>query len=118
MPARKRSDFSSVLNLTLDLSTSGYSLGIAGESINLLSGSLSGPFESVGITNELTTGYGTLFQQIEAPGLITSLDQFTVTTFVAIPEPSTFALLGLGTLGVLASSLRWARQRRRGSGGL
>jgi hypothetical protein len=106
-------NFSPSLDLTLDLNKTGYALGIAGDSINLLSGSLSGTFASVGITNELSTGHGALFQQIEGPGLITKLDQFVVTTeFVAIPEPSTYALLGLGTLAMFASRYRRLKSRR------
>jgi hypothetical protein len=106
-------NFSPSLDLTLDLNKSGYALGISGDSINLLSGSLSGTFASAGIANELSTGHGTLFQQIEGPGLITKLDHFSVTAdFVAIPEPSTYALLGLGSLALFASRLRRAGRSR------
>ena len=88
-------NFAPVLDITLDLTTTGYSLDIQGDTITLLSGALSNTYAAAGITNELTTGYAFGFAQTENPSLFTSIDQIVIT---GVPEPATLALLGLGGL--------------------
>ena len=83
-------DFSPVLDITLDIDATSYALSIAGDTITLLSGAMSGAF-----VNDLTTGYAFAFEQTEYPSLDTSIDQVVITE---IPEPATLALLGLGGL--------------------
>ena len=79
-------DFTPVLNVTLDLSPSGYSLTIEGDTISNVTGSLSGSYASAGITNELTIGHAFAFNQGEAPGLNMSVDQIVVTEDASGPE--------------------------------
>lgn len=88
-------NFTPVLNIALALDGTGYSLDLQGDTITLLSGSLSGTFASAGITNELTVGHAFAFAQTENPSLTASIDQIVIT---GIPEPATLALLGLGGL--------------------
>ena len=88
-------NFSPVLNLILDISSTSYSLTIEGDTITLLSGSLADTFESSGVINELTTGHAFAYAQTENPSLYTSVDQIVITS---IPEPATLVLLGLGGL--------------------
>lgn len=106
-------NFTPTLNISLLLSSTRYALTISGDTINVLTGSLSGAFADIGVTNELTVGYGTIYQQIEAPGLVTRLDRYTATTgFVAVPEPSTYVLLGMGSLLALLTTRRGQRAPR------
>lgn len=83
-------DFTPVLDIVLDIDADGYALSIAGDTITLLSGALSGAF-----ANDLTTGYAFAFAQTEYPSMDTSIDQIVIT---GIPEPATLVLLGLGGL--------------------
>ncbi len=72
-------NFTPVLDIILDLGPAGYSLVIEGDTINILTGSMSGSYAAAGITNELTTGYAAVFTQSEAPGIDTFVDQIIVT---------------------------------------
>jgi hypothetical protein len=69
-----------VLDLTLDISSTGYSLTIEGDSITLLSGAMSGTF-----ANELTTGYASAYQQSENPGIDILIDQIVITQDAPAP---------------------------------
>jgi len=71
-------NFTPVLDLILELSPTGYSLTIVGDTITLLSGSLSNTYAAAGITNELTAGYAFGFAQTENPSLFTSVDQIII----------------------------------------
>jgi hypothetical protein len=71
-------NFTPVLDLILELSPTGYSLTIVGDTITLLSGSLSNTYAEAGITNELTAGYAFGFAQTENPSLFTSVDQIII----------------------------------------
>jgi hypothetical protein len=71
-------NFTPVLDLILELSPTGYSLTIVGDTITLLSGSLSNTYAAAGITNELTTGYAFAYAQTENPSLFTSVDQIII----------------------------------------
>ncbi|MCE5185119.1 MAG: immunoglobulin domain-containing protein [Planctomycetaceae bacterium] len=72
-------NFTPVLDITLQLSATGYSLTIAGDTISNVTGSLTGTYAAAGITNELTTGYAAAFVQGEAPSVNTSIDRIIVT---------------------------------------
>jgi hypothetical protein len=78
-------NFTPVLDVTLDLSPTGYSLTIEGDTISNVTGSLSGSYASAGITNELTTGHAFVFNQGEAPGLDVSVDQIVIMEGVPAP---------------------------------
>ena len=67
------------LDITLDLEADGYSLTIEGDSVTLLSGSLSNSYAAAGITNELTVGYVTSYIQSENPGIDISIDRIIMT---------------------------------------
>jgi hypothetical protein len=75
-----------VLDIVLDLDATGYALSIAGDTITLLSGSLSNTYTAAGITNELTTGYATAYIQSENPGIDISIDQIVITEGASGPE--------------------------------
>ena len=71
-------DFTPILDMTLDLGADGYSLTVEGDSITLLSGSLSNTYADAGITNELMVGYATAYVQSENPNVNISIDQIAV----------------------------------------
>jgi hypothetical protein len=87
-----------VLDLTLDISSTSYSLTIDGDTISNVTGSLSGTFAAAGITNELTTGYATAYIQSENPGIDISIDQIIITEGAAgselasLPSPADEAI--------------------------
>lgn len=72
-------NFTPVLNFILELDSDGYSLVIEGDTINRLTGSMSGTYAAAGITNQLTTGYAAIFTQGEYPCVSTSIDQIVIT---------------------------------------
>jgi len=93
-----------VLDITLDLKADGYSLTIEGDTITLLSGSLSGSFAAVGITNELTVGYATAYIQSENPGINISIDRIVIKEGVTLWGPYNPVVLPEnldGSVGVL-----------------
>jgi len=69
-----------VLDVTLDITSTSYSLTIEGDSITLLSGAMSGTF-----ANELTTGYATAYIQSENPGIDILMDQIVITEDAPAP---------------------------------
>jgi len=71
-----------VLDLTLDISSTSYSLTIGGDSITLLSGAMSG---NLPFANELTTGYASAYIQSENPGIDILIDQIIIMEDVAPP---------------------------------
>jgi hypothetical protein len=85
-------NFTPVLDITLDLTLTGYSLTIKGDTISSVTGSLAGSYASAGITNELTTGYAFAFNQGEAPGLDMSIDRivimFASLELASLPSPA------------------------------
>jgi hypothetical protein len=87
-----------VLDITLDLDATGYALSIAGDTITLLSGSLSNSYAEAGITNELATGYATAYIQSENPGIDISIDSIIITIpeIARNPNPANGAT-GVGT---------------------
>jgi hypothetical protein len=99
-------NFTPVLNLILDISSTDYSLTIEGDTVTLLSGSLEGTFASVGITNELTTGYAFAYAQTENPSIFTAIDQIVIKEGVSPWGPYDPAVLPEnpeGSVGVLLS---------------
>ncbi|MCE5185120.1 MAG: PEP-CTERM sorting domain-containing protein [Planctomycetaceae bacterium] len=88
-------NFTPVLDVTLDLDATGYSLTIAGDTISNVTGLLANTYAAAGITNELTMGYAASFFQGEAPSVDTSIDRIVIST---VPEPATMVLLGLGSI--------------------
>ncbi len=101
------SNFTPVLNLTLDISATDYSLKIEGDTITLLSGALEGSFASLGITNELTTGYAFAYSQTENPSLFTTIDQIVIKEGLTPWGPYDPAVLPEnpeGSVGVLISN--------------
>jgi len=92
-------DFTPVLDLYLNLSSTGYSLTICGDTISNVTGDLSAAYADKGIDiSELPMGYAFAYAQTENPSLFTSIDSIVIT---GIPEPATIALLGLGGLALL-----------------
>ncbi len=79
-------DLTPVLNITLDLGPTGYSLTIEGDTISNVTGSLSGTYAAAGITNELTIGYATAYIQSESPGIDISIDQIIIIEGASGPE--------------------------------
>ncbi len=71
-----------VLDLTLDISSTSYSLTIAGDTITLLSGAISGAFAA----NELVTGYASAYIQSENPGIDILIDRIVITENVSGSE--------------------------------
>ncbi|OHB66103.1 MAG: hypothetical protein A2Y77_03220 [Planctomycetes bacterium RBG_13_62_9] len=80
-----------VLDLTLNISSTGYSLTIEGDSITLVSGAMSGAF-----ANELTTGYASAYQQSENPGIDILIDQIVITENAPGPVAASFPNPGDG----------------------
>ena len=74
-----------VLSLAFDISADSYSLEIGGDTITILSGSLSGPF-----TSGITEGFATFYSQTENPGVDVAVDQILIDS---VPEPSSVLLL-------------------------
>jgi len=67
-----------ILDIILDLGPDGYELTIEGDTVTLLSGSLSGSFPE-GFTNEVTEGCATAYIQSENPGINISIDRIIIT---------------------------------------
>jgi hypothetical protein len=80
-------NFEPVLDITLDISPDGYELVIEGDTITLLSGSLSGSFADAGFTNEVTEGFATAYAQSENPGINTSIDRIVIKEGVTLWGP-------------------------------
>ena len=96
-------DLTPVLDITLDLTGTSYSLTIEGDTITLLSGSLAGTFT---FSNELTVGYATAYIQSEKPGIDILIDQIilaeNVTTGGTSPyDPAALPQNPDGTVGNL-----------------
>lgn len=71
-------DFTPILDITLDITPDGYELVIEGDTITLLSGSLTGTFAAAGFTNEVTEGFATAYIQSENPGVNISIDRIVI----------------------------------------
>ncbi len=91
-----------VLDITLDLTSTSYSLTIEGDTITLIDGSLAGTFAS----NELTKGYASAYIQSENPGINILIDQIILAENVTIGSSSPYDPAALpqnpdGTVGNL-----------------
>lgn len=103
--------FSQAVNLS-SLKVAGWSnsdrvtLSWAGGSINL---SGAGDFDLLGTdTLNLSNAVGTVFK-LEGTSSLTTFSLNGLTAVAAVPEPSTYALMGLGLVGIAAMRRRRAR---------
>ncbi|HEU19424.1 MAG TPA: hypothetical protein ENO00_08640, partial [Deltaproteobacteria bacterium] len=100
-------NFEPVLDITLDISPDGYELVIEGDTITLLSGSLSGSFADAGFTNEVTEGFATAYAQSENPGINISIDRIVIKEDVRMGGPYNPQVLPEnpeGSVGVLINN--------------
>ena len=100
---------SSLLDFEFFSSATDYGLNITGDTAGTAPISISGTYAAAGLTNTLTSGGAFFGLQTESPNTQANIGRIQIEEItVAVPEPSSIALLGLGAIGLV-------NRRRRNS---
>lgn len=101
---RISTDLLAPLTLELTSDATGYSLNFATSGSGVLPANIAGTWAGAGVTNDLTSVRASAFLQGDRGNL--ELSNITVESATAIPEPASFALLGLSSIGLIVRRRR------------